>query len=246
MADLVVTSFSPRGAELYGRRMVEAFRHYWPPATTLVVYLDEPAALPGVTVRLTTDLTDWQTCRQKWAHDKLVHGRDAKANPKHRPYHYRYDAGRFAVKVFVMRDAAERLGRGLLTWLDGDTLTRQAVPAGWTASLLGDADVAYLGRGTMHPETGYLGFRIPEALPFLQWCADCFRTGTFRALRGYTDCHVVQAALAAVPVRAVDLTGAHYAVAKKSHVWPASPLAAYVTHFKGSTQKKVGAACSVL
>ena len=242
MPDVVVTSFSPAGAKLYGLRMVQAFLRRWPKSTSLVVYLDQPAVIPGAEVRLTTALMDWQACRQRWNGDAQVHGRDVRRNPKQKPYHYRFDAARFAVKVFAQRDAAVKLGAGTLTWLDGDTLTTRPVPSGWTTELLGGADVAYLGRGPMHPETGYVGFRIPEALPLLQWCCDAYSTDYFRDLGGWTDCHVLQAALEAVPVQSRDWTTARYV--GKSHIWPVSPLAPYMTHFKGTAQKRMGAACS--
>lgn len=236
MTETVVTSFSPAGARLYGLRMVQAYRQHWPATVPLVVYLDAPMPLPGVDIRLTTGLGSWQACRARWAADPEAHGRVIPHAPRWKTYHYRRDAARFAVKLFVMRDAAVRLKAGVLTWFDGDTVTKRPIPEGWTTALLGDADVAYLGRGSMHPETGYLGFRIPEALPLLEWCCACYESDRFRALTGWTDCHVVQAALATLPIRARNLTAEAYV--GKSNIWPASPLAPYVTHFKGSSQKR--------
>ena len=233
--DTVVTSFSPRGAVLYGERMVASVARYWPRSTSLVVYLDQAAPLPAGEARLTTDLPEWTACRTRWATDPLVQGLPTAEVPRPKPYHYRWDARRFAVKVFVQRDAAQRIGRGILTWLDGDTVTTRPVPDGFAARLLEDVDVAYLGRGSMHPETGYVGFRIPEALPVLEWCCDAYASDRFRALPGWTDCHILRAALEAVPVRARDLTSAHYV--GKSHIWPVSPLAPYVTHFKGKSKR---------
>lgn len=234
MTEALVTSFSPAGARLYGTRMVASVARYWPTMTGLVVYADAPVRLPAGELRLTTDLGDWQTCRARWMTDGQVQGRLDPKTSNGKRYHYRRDAYRFAVKVFAWRDAARRLGRGVLTWLDGDTVTTRSVPPGWAASLLADADVAYLGRGAMHPETGYVGFRVPEALPLLEWCADAYASERFRALRGWTDCHVLQAGLAAVPVRARDLTSHRYQGV--SHIWPVSPLAPYVTHFKGKSK----------
>lgn len=232
----VVTSFSVAGARLYGRRMVESFVRFWPAETPLVAYLDAAVTPPlPVVTRSTMALPDWATCRARWAEDRAVQGQSTREYPRPKPYHYKWDAARFAVKVFVWRDAALRLGRGILTWLDGDTVTERSVPAGFTAALLGDADVAYLGRGSMHPENGYVGFRIPEALPLLEWCCGTYTTERFRGLNGWTDCHVLRAGLEAVPVRARDLTSRFYE--GKSHIWPVSPLARYLTHHKGRTKR---------
>lgn len=238
---VVVTSFSLAGAKQYGLRMVESVLQYWPQSTQVVVYPDKPVGILGQLVwpdgfrrceeRRTTDLADWMACRQRWASDPLVHGRATAARRQSKPYLFRYDAARFAVKLFVMRDAAQRLGEGCLTWLDADTLTIGLVPEGWAEGLLADADVAYLGRGGMYPETGYIGFRIPQAMPLLNWCCERYESERFRALPGWTDCDVLQAGLAAVPIRAKDWTSERYC--GDSHIWPVSPLAPYVMHFKG-------------
>lgn len=232
MRSVLVTSFSPAGAALYGRRMVQTAVRYWPATVERVVYLDAPLPMPdGVTVRATTDLPEWVACRDRWAHDPVAQGKSTKAVPRRKPYSYRYDARRFAVKAFVWQDAARQLGEGVLTWLDGDTLTTRAVPADFPARLLGEADVAYLGRGSMHPETGYVGFRMPGAWPLLRWCADAYHSERFRDIAGWTDCHILRAGIAATGVAARDLTTAAYT--GQAHIWPVSPLAPYVTHFKG-------------
>lgn len=236
MPTALVTSFSPAGERLYGARMVASVRQHWPAGVEVLVYVDGPTRISGVTVRRTTELADWMACKRRWASDPLVQGKSTATVIRRRGYSYRFDAARFAVKHFVMRDAALRLGEGVLTWLDGDTVTLGAVPAGWAERLLGDADVAYLGRGSMHPETGYVGFRLPQALPLLEWCCDTYSSDRFRALPGWTDCHVLRAGLAAVPITARDLTGHRYD--GHSNIWPVSPLAAYLTHFKGAKMKR--------
>lgn len=242
MTEIVVTSFSAEGAELYGRRMVQSYLAHWPMAREpLVVYLDAPLVPPlPVEERWTRDLAEWVACRRRWQDDPVLHGRSTPERPLNKPYKYQWDLARFSVKPFVWRDAARRLGRGVLTWLDGDTVTRHRVPPGWTTKLLGDADVAFLGRGGMHPETGYVGFRIPEALPLLEWCCATYTTGRFQTIYGWTDCHILRAGLAAVPVRARDLTSHLYD--GHSHIWPVSPLARYLTHLKGKQKRKAVAA----
>jgi len=235
LTQVLVTSFSPAGARLYGARMVQSVAAYWPSSVAFAVYLDAPMALPAGERRLTTDLGGWMACRTRWDADLSVQGRSTPAVPRAKPYHYRYDARRFAVKPFVWRDAALRVGEGVVMWLDGDTLTKRAIPPDWPTRLLDGADVAYLGRGSMHPETGYVGFRVPEALPLLEWCCDAYSSERFRALPGWTDCHILRAGLEAVPVRARDLTSARYD--GHAHIWPVSPLAPYVTHFKGKSKR---------
>lgn len=236
MTELVVTSWSGEGGRLYGHRFMKGFRKYWPESVSLVLYADTPSVYPRCEVRYTGDIPDWAALRQRWQRDLSVHGWATKEQPRDKAYSYVWDAARFAVKVFVMRDAAERMQSGTLTWLDGDTVTCNRVPVGWTSSLLEQADVAYLGRHKMHPETGYLGFRVPQALPLLRWCCDEYLSERFRQRRdGWTDCHVFRAGLKAVPVRAVNLTAASYT--GKPDVWPVSPLGRYLEHLKGRQRK---------
>lgn len=237
--DIVVTSWSPDGYRLYGHRFLKRFRK-WPSSVPLVVYADAPAVHRRADVRFTYEISEWVELSDRWRHDTAVHGWSTPEYQREKDYSYLWDAARFAVKVFVWRDAARRLGRGTVTWLDGDTETRSRVPDGWARSFLDGADVAYLGRGKMHPETGYVGFRVPEALPLLDWCCEAYLSERFRQMDdGWTDCHVLRAGLKAVQVPAVNLTKGKYK--GKSHIWPSSPLAACVDHAKGVSRKRKAA-----
>ena len=224
-----MTSFSLSGELAYGARMVESASR-WP--SQLVVYADYPTTRANI-VRPTTAIPGWI---------ETQHTLPFKSNKPegYKPTGYLWNAQKFAVKCFVWRDAAERLERGVLTWLDADTVIRKRVPAGLSERLLGTADVAYLGRGVMHPETGYVAFRIPEALPLLRWCCDRYTSGKFKKIKtGWTDCHVLRAGMKKLRVPAVDLTSS------KSQVWHSkvdavalSPLGPYVTHLKGKAAKR--------
>lgn len=236
MTDLVVTSFSRRGEEQYGKRMVKTFRRHW--QCPLIVYVEGQTELKGVGIRQVKSIPGWKDTRAT-----LPEQADNPAAFK--PAGYLWNAKRFAVKPFVWLDAARQMGAGVLTWLDGDTYTVQDVPPGFTDALLGRADVVYLGRGAMHPETGFVGFRIPEALPLLDWCCQAYQRGTFRAIpSGWTDCHVLRAGLKALKVRAVDLTSQRVSVwNSRDDAMRLSPLGPYVVHLKGGQRKREAAPC---
>jgi len=146
------------------------------------------------------------------------------------------------VKPFVWHHAAKRVGRGIVAWLDADTVTTQTVPATIFEEMLGDADVAYLGRGQMHPENGCVVFRLPEAMPLVSWCRHAYmRTWYRKWTDGWTDCHALAAGLRAVPgVRARDLTSHVHQGEWRSWVdaFALSPLGPYVMHLKGARQKR--------
>jgi hypothetical protein len=138
----------------------------------------------------------------------------------------------FHMKTIAYDDGEAR------AWYPGMNLWNWAQLGGaWPRSLLGRADVAYLGRGPMHPETGYVGFRIPQALPLLDWCCEAYLSERFRTMTdGWTDCHILRAGLKAVPVRSVDLTRGRYS--GDSNIWPSSPLASRLDHAKGVQRKR--------
>jgi hypothetical protein len=203
----------------------------------LVAYVDAVSDVPVMT-RRTGDIPGWIETRATLP----VTSDDP---TRYKATGYLWNAAKFAVKVFVWHDAAERLERGILTWLDADTVIRQSVPVGLSMKMLRSADVAYLGRGAMHPETGYVVFRIPEALPLLRWCCEAYRTHRYRKIKtGWTDCHVLRAGIAARKVAARDLTS-HKAYHWRSTVdaMALSPLGPYVTHLKGKDRKRKALAC---
>jgi hypothetical protein len=111
------------------------------------------------------------------------------------------------------------------------------------ADVLGDADVAYLGRGSMHPETGVVVFRVPDALPLLAWCCEVYRSGAFTSLEGWTDCHVLRSGLLGCRERVRDLTSHTYDGRWNSSVDAValSPFRPYLEHLKGTQRKKVAA-----
>lgn len=235
MTELVVTSFSRSGEAQYGKRMVKTFRMHW--QCPLVVYIEGKTTCKGVGIRQVDGLDGWRE-----THATLPdHNDDAGV---FKPLGYLWNAKRFAVKPFIWLDAAKQMGSGVLTWLDGDTYSVDDVPPGWTTALLGRADVAYLGRGAMHPETGYVGFRIPEALTLLEWCCRAYQSGAFRQIAsGWTDCHVLRAGLKALRVKSVDLTSHRLPVwSSRDDAMRLSPLGRYVVHLKGGQRKREASA----
>lgn len=161
----VVTSFSPQGYDLYGRRFIETFLRFWPQHVPLLVYYEGaencPAKCEGV------DLLETEPCRSFLARhgdNEFVKGR--KQYPgrfwKHalRDYNFRFDAYKFARKIFAISHAARR-AQGKLFWIDADVVTRNRVPATLMDVLLPD-DIAlcYLPRPGYHSECGFVGYNL--------------------------------------------------------------------------------------
>jgi hypothetical protein len=228
----VVSGCSPDGFALYGQACVDSFLAHWP--APLTVYFDQPMAVHGITNEYTHEIAGWR---------KTMGGLSFRNRHAEKPASYLWNARRYAVKVFIWRAAAKRLGQGILVWLDADTVTTSDVPKTLIPEMLGEADVAYLGRGSMHPENGCVIFRIPEALPLLAWCQKAYEGHRYRKwVDGWTDCHVLRRGLQAVPVHARDLTSRRHRGTWRSHVdaFALSPLGAHVSHLKGGRQKVEG------
>lgn len=239
----LVTSFSLAGAAFYGRRCVESAVKHWP--FPMVVYADAPMTMAGVEVRTTGAIPGWCETWEKLPSTRPDARRTGSDEWTRKPDSYLWNGQRFAVKPFVWHDSAVRLEQGLLVWLDADTVTKWDVPADLVERVIDRYDVAYLGRGSMHPENGIVVFRIPEALPLLRWCRDAYQQEFYRTLNeGWTDCHVLRAGLQAVPVRARDLTSHTFRGAWTSSIDAVamSPFGPYVTHLKGTQRKREHAA----
>jgi hypothetical protein len=215
------------------RCALSAAKHWSHP---VVVYADEP--MHGAL--LTSDIPGWLATKgqlPRIREDAPTTGFDEWTR---KPASYLWNAQKFAVKPFVWHDAATLLDEGVLVWLDADTVTTADVPPQLVSDLMGDADVLMLGRGAMHPETGFVAFRVPNALPLLTWCRDAYRFGWFAAIaEGWTDCHVLRAGLQAVPLLVRDLTS-HLHDDWRSGVdaFALSPLGPYVEHLKGVQRKR--------
>src|SRR5688572_3672384 len=192
----LVTACSLGGYAAYGATGIETMRDRWP--IPLTVYADTSTDVPGAEVRLTTEIPGWPGLRAQ-----LPAINPSAANPTN----YIWNARKFAVKCAVWAHAAAQTRAQALVWLDADTVTVADLPPGLVSDLLGPADVAYLGRRAMHPETGCVVFRLPEALPVIHGCLSAYQTDTFRYWAdGWTDCHALRWALQATGVPARDLT----------------------------------------
>jgi hypothetical protein len=146
---LVVTSWSPFGEALYGRRFIESFSRYWQPNATLCVVTDE---LLGDDARFVQFMEKHSARR--------MHPSDA-------GYDYRQDLLRFSHKVFALTgiglDEAKKGDYDYVIWLDGDVETMGFVDDALLAMLCPeDADGAYLSRRDTwnHSECGFMSFNL--------------------------------------------------------------------------------------
>ena len=152
-------------------------------------------------------------------------------------YDYRYDADKFCRKVFA-QDAVFDEDEHVF-WIDGDCIAHQPIPEDFLKSLV-ILPLCYMGRrGELsYTETGFIGFNTKhEEFPkFREKYLSYFTTGKiFTQLKGWHDCIAFDYARQGINGR--NLTPQGIGV---GNVMIDSPLAPYMSHFKGARKFKTG------
>lgn len=240
----IVTSFSAKGYQSYGRRFLDSWaQNVGAIPEHLVVYVEEQVeSLPLNAVQRRLDfLPKFNDFMARYGLDRQLAGRVEmpcwKQKDRRLGYSYRTDALKFCRKVFAIADAARQQGTGLMAWLDADTVAFKPVPPGWFQSIIELGDVTYLGRGRAHSECGFVGFQLPTAMPLISKWEDFYAQGTVRALPEFHDSYLFDRAreqtagfLNAVSIAKPNDVG---------HVWVRSPLGDFFDHLKGD-RKRLG------
>lgn len=252
MTVTVVTGFSPRGLEEYGWNFIKGFCENWPVEVKLVIYLEEPifdvrltpidkfidGKRRDVTMRTFRDVPRVPEFIDRHMNDPAANGCDVQPNWKERErkegYNFRWDAVKWCRMAMFAADAARNLApeSRILVWLDGDVMTNRPIPPNFVEDLVGDHDVAYLGREPKHPDTAFVVFQgnfgllIAERWGELYESDDVFMLPETHSAYVFKYCLEFPAHLAQ-PKR-LNLTPKGH-----GHVWFQSPLAAYMDHLKG-------------
>lgn len=234
MGVTVVSGFSPAGYRLYGCRFLETFDQHWPESVNLIVYAEEEVPMPRGECRDLFGIPGCASFLERYRDDPRANGRVPNLAWKQKEvdegYSFRFDAWKFCRQGFIPRAAAEGLD-GILVWLDADVITFSRVPEGFIESIV-TAPVAYLGRHPKHSEIGFMGFRLPEALPVLDLFRDSYASESVFDLPEWHSAYVFDRAVEAAGIESVDLTPGG-----RGHVWMQSPLAQYTDHLKGPKRK---------
>tara|TARA_B100000900_G_scaffold77627_2_gene62159 strand:- start:5516 stop:6361 length:846 start_codon:yes stop_codon:yes gene_type:complete len=178
----VVTTFHPEGMEKYGQRFLNSFANMVDKNISIVVYAEncmphtnDPNQIKIINAK---EVTKLNTFKERWGKVPKANGippDDIKAR-RPRDWHkaFKWDAVRFANKVYAVFHAAETCGTDWLVWMDADTF----VHSNWTykqfAKLLPDDKwLTYVGRGKgsqTWPECGFYGMNLkhPMCIQFLK------------------------------------------------------------------------------
>lgn len=233
----VFTTVHAQGFAQYGRQFMDSFLRYWPKSYDLVIYaegFDIPSPSSRVRIVDNASVQGLADFKLRHAQTPMAHGRN-----KNQDYSYRFDAVRFANKVFAMCDIARLHPSRYVLWLDCDTATFQGVPADFVSRLLGSGEfMAYLGRTGMHSETGFLPFDLdhPGAQAFFSTLERFYASDAVFSLSEWHDCQVIDAtrgvlqAQGALKARNLNAYGA-------SHPFINSIPGLFMDHLKGPVRK---------
>lgn len=243
MAIRVITSFSQAGYEQYGRRFLFRFEALFDPRIKLTVYTEGGIPLTALPPGAQTEnllyipeVTDFLT---RNGMDQAAKGRVPRAGWKKsdidKGYCYRFDAVKFFRKPFAIGDLAMQCEEDILVWLDADTYAFRNVRPELFTDLLGDADVAYIGREPAHSECGFLAFRLPAARKLIREWVMFYHTDSFKQEREWHDSYLFDVARRRHPeinCRSIAPPGA------RGHAWFQTPLGKCIDHVKGDRKAR--------
>jgi hypothetical protein len=182
----VVTTFNADGYNSYGRRMIETFLQTWPQEVLLKVYAEgcqvtetapnlQVLDLEGVSPELVAFKNKWRNVPK--ANGDIGPGSERKA--------FKWQAVRFAHKVYAIFHAAKHCTTDWLIWMDADMVCHSPITVQKISSFFpDDRELCYAGRSNKFSECGLYGMNlqrepVQKFLTKFQWMYDCAELGIF-------------------------------------------------------------------
>ena len=243
----VCTTFNESGYKQYGQRMIQTFLQNWPAEVTLVVYAENCAVAESADnlVVHDIDIVDaLTTFKAAWKDVPKANG-DVSSDPvrsrrRDAGKGFKWDAVRFAHKVYSIFHCAKTINTDWLIWMDADTVCHSAVKLSDLDRLCPQAqDLCYLGRQGKYSECGLYAMNLNGAntktfLQKFQRCYDDAENGIF-TLAEWHDSFVFDAVRKQCELRELDwslgmITG-------EGHPLINSEWGAYLDHLKGKRKQ---------
>jgi hypothetical protein len=172
----VVTTFHPEGMQKYGQRFLDSFANMVDKNINMLVYAEncnprnkDPEQIKIINAK---EITKLNAFKERWGNVPKANGTppdDIKAR-RPRDWHkaFKWDAVRFANKVYAVFHAAETCGTDWLVWMDADTFVHSNWSYKQFAKLLpNDKWLTYVGRGKgsqTWPECGFYGMNLKHPM----------------------------------------------------------------------------------
>ena len=240
----VVTTFHKAGYESYGQRMIQTFLKNWPAEIKLYVYAEDCTVIesaPNLVVKNLHEASpELVAFKNRWRGVPKANG-DVSADPVRSQRRdsgkgFKWDAVRFAHKVYSIFACAKECNSDILMWMDADTICHSPISINDLQRLVPmERDVCFLGRRGKFSECGLytMNLRRPAAQMFLtrfQQYYDDAENGIFK-LDEWHDSFVFDAVRKTVAMNELDWSG--HLIKGEGHPLINSEWGAWLDHLKG-------------
>ena len=166
----VVTTFHRPGLDLYAQRFLVSFAKHVDKKIRLIAYAENckpknPDSNQITVLSAEEHLPKLQKFKETWGNVPKANGKCPFPEKRPRDYHkeFKWDAVRFANKVYAVFDACER-SRDWCVWMDADQVVHSDWNyEDWERLLPEDRWITYVGRGkaaATWPECGFYGLNL--------------------------------------------------------------------------------------
>jgi len=246
----VVTTFHEAGLKLYGQRMINTFVDNWPAEVKLHVYPEKcNPQVPDHSRIVLTDLDsvdELTAFKNTWKGVPKANG-DVSSDPirskrKDSGKGFKWDAVRFAHKVYAVFDCAKKCDTDWLFWMDADTVCHSPLPLPKLESFCPyNVDICFLGREGKYTECGLyaMNLRSSSTLGFLkefQKVYDDAENGIFK-MAEWHDSFVFDAVRKTLRLKEHNWSAG--IIKGEGHPLINSEWGAYLDHLKGD-RKQIG------
>ena len=170
----VVTTFHQQGLDIYAQRFLDSFAQNVDKRIKMLVYAENCLPInpdPGQITILDQQktLTKLNDFKLRWRHVPKANGKCPWPERRPRDHHkeFKWDAVRFANKVYAVFDACER-SEDWCVWMDADMYVHSYWSYEQFCSLLPNTSwITYVGRGKSSaswPECGFYGMNLNDVV----------------------------------------------------------------------------------
>ena len=162
-----LTTFHKPGLDLYGQRFIDSFAKNVDKKIKLLVYAENCTPINRDTNQITIidskELNKLNQFKARWGNVPKANGKCPFPEKRPRDHHkeFKWDAVRFANKVYAVFDAVARTNDTWTVWIDADTYVHTPINYEQFQQLLpSDKWITFVGRGKgsqTWPECGFYG-----------------------------------------------------------------------------------------
>jgi hypothetical protein len=241
----VCTTFNAAGYEKYGQRMIQTFLQNWPQEVQLIVYAEgcivNESASNLTIYNLEVVSPELVAFKQQWKDVPKANG-DVSRDPvrsrrRDAGKGFKWDAVRFAHKVYAIFHCARTVQYDWLIWMDADTICHSPMTIADIAGQCPDnKDLCFLGRQGKFSECGLYAMNLssPATRLFLtafQQAYDDAEGGIFK-LEEWHDSYVFDAIRRRSKL--VELDWSSHLITGEGHPLINSAWGAWLDHLKGA------------